>query len=382
MKKIKRLSEREKVVYVSLMEAINGDRRAQRAVRDCALGYSNLSEAITTSDFPGLFQKAINAQAEAQYTVVPSIWQNWAKRYEMKGLRKENFVDMMALFDNLPDEWSGAATYPGGLPRIAEGTPYPAFAFTGGEKDVWTYKVGGRFPFTWEAWENDDWNLIAGIPDAMVQRAKRQEDLAATAILVGSSGPLTSSGAAFQYGALSGNPALSYTALSTAIAQGKANPSSNPDRVNVITKFALIVPPSLENTARDILATTRIEWTDAGGNKLETNNTIGTQVELVVNPFLDSFFGSYANKTTTWMLAPFAGQGSDRTAIVETFVRGRTEPELRIKNDQGNALGGGALDPYEGSFDADDIQIRVRHFTNAVVVNNELGFVFSTGAGA
>lgn len=369
--KLKRLSNDGRIVYAALMEAFNGDRRARRALRDVATGMGALTESITTSDFPGLFQQAINAQVEPKYTETPSIWQNWASAYGMKGLRKENMIDLMADFDNLPAENGGVATLPGGLPRIPEGTPFPAIAFTGGEKEVWTYKLGARLAFTWEAWDQDDWGMIAQLPTALAARARRTEDLSATSVLVDSSGPKTS-----VFGTL-GTAKLSYTSLDAAIAQ--ASQSVDPDRVNVINKWALIVPRALTRTAHAVVNTTQIETTGTDGSKLVVNNTIGTQVEVVENPFLSLFYGNYANKDTAWMLVPWQGQGSDRKAIVQTFINGKEQPELRIKIDQGMLLGGGQLDPYAGSFDTDDTQIRVRHFTNTVVTDSTLGFYASSG---
>lgn len=373
----RRLSEAGKIVFVMLNEACEGDRRAQRALRAVATGEQNISEAITTSDFPGLFQQAVNAQVEAQYTATPTIWRNWAKPYLMKGLRKENFIDLLADFDNLPDEWSGVKTLPGGLPRIAEGTPYPAIGFTGGEKDVWTYKIGARLAFTWEAWDQDDWNMISQLPNAMVNRATRTEDLSATSVLVDENGFRASTWTGHM---LAGNPALSWSSLGAALTQ--AGQMTDPDRVNTITRWALIVPRSLTPLAEAIVNTVQIEQTDASGNKLLVNNTTGNKVTVVENPFLGLLAPNAAYKDTMWMLVPFQGQGSDRTAIVQTFLRGKDTPELRIKNDTGNALGGGALDPYAGSFDSDDVQIRVRHFTNTVVLDSSIGFVASEGDGS
>lgn len=376
-KKASRLSEAAKITFVMLNEAIAGDRRAQRALRDVATGNGNVSEAITTSDFPALFQQAVNATAEAKYTETPSIWQNWASPYQMKGLRKENFIDLLADFDNLPKENSGAKTYPGGLPRIAEGTPYPAIGFTGGEKDVWTYKVGARLAFTWEAWDQDDWNTIAQLPDALVGRARRTEDLSATAALVDANGFRTEA-----FGSVTEDAPLSYTSLGAALQAAGASPAADPERVNVINKWALIVPRSLTRLAQSIINTTQIKMTGSDGSELVTNNTIGTQVEIVENPFLQSIYTDSGYQDTMWMLVPWQGQGSDRKAIVQTFIRGREVPELRIKNDQGNALGGGNIDPYAGSFDTDDTQIRIRHFTNTVVLDSTLGFYASKGNGS
>ena len=380
--KMDRLPPEAKAVLVLLDEALQGDARAQRTLKDAATGYSKLTEAISTSDFVGIFQMAINAQVEQIYTWEPSLWQAWAREYKMKGLRKEHFIDLFSDFGNLPASNGGIPTLPGGLPRVPEGTAYPAIAFTGGTKDIWTYKNGARLAFTWEAWNNDDWNVLQQLPQAMVVQAHRQEDLSATSVLVNSAGfnPVCFPAGNLLGGGGAGTQApLTFTSLTNAITQ--ASLISDPNRVNTITKWALIVPRSLAIQANNIIRSIQVELPTQDGSRMFVENTIGSIVEVIVNPYLTLLASGASYKNTMWMLAPYAGQGSDRTTIVQTFVRGREEPEMRIKNDQGQALGGGALDAYEGSFDADDTQIRIRHFTNTVVLDSTVGFVASKGDG-
>ena len=365
---------------MTLQEALDGDRRAQRALKDVATGYAPLTEAITTADFPGLFQKATNATVEAKYTETPPLWREWAKPHLMNGLKKEDFIDLGALFDNLPKENGGAVTLQGGLPRIPEGTPFPAIGFQGSEKDVWTYKYGARLAFTWEAFANDDWSVIESLPEAMVQQARRTETLSATSVLFDMTNGWKS--AVFGTGVSTSDAPLTFENLIAALAD--VSSSNDPQRVNTITRWALIVPRALTDVAETIVSAIQVERSLPGTNdKLIVPNRVGNRVVVVENPYLGVMPGSgYANLDTSWALVPYQGNGSDRTAIVQTFLRGKESPELRIKNDQGNALGGGNLSPYEGSFDTDDIQIRVRHFTNTVALNVDLGFYASNGSGS
>lgn len=372
--RLTRLSPEVKRMVMLLGEARNGDRRAQRVLREAALDPMFAREALSTSDFPALFQRSVNAQALARYTQTPQLWPKWAKRTTVKGLRKQDFYDLFSDLSNLPKENGGVPTLPGGLPRIPEGTPFPAIAFGSSTASIWTYKHGARVAFTWEAFDNDDWQLIGQLPDELNRAAVRTEDLSATSVLMGATGWNTA-----VFGTADTVP-LSWANLDAALAKVKSNPASDPERVNVITKWALIVPRELAQVAQAIVNTTQVEVTDGQGNKLVRNNAMG-DVEVVENPFLSRFWtgtGS-AKAATSWALVPFGGEGSDRASIVEVFKQGQETPELRIKNDQGQALGGGNLDPYEGSFDTDDIQVRVRHFVNTMAVDTSLGFYASNG---
>lgn len=370
------LDPRVQRMVIMLGEATHGDRTAQRVLRTAAFDHRFSQEALTTSDFPGLFQRAVNAQVLARYTQTPTLWPAWAKRITVKGLKKQDFIDLMADISNLPKENGGARTYPGGLPRIPEGTPFPAIAMKGSETSIWTYKIGARLAFTWEAFDNDDWNMIAQLPDALVHHAVRTEDLSATAALWDENGFRSD---VFTIGGSAGdNPPLSWTSLSAA--KAKASQMSDPERVNTITQWALIVPRELEDLANAIVSTQQIEQTDSAGNKLIVNNRIGSSIKVVVNPFIGVIANKSTYNATGWCLVPANGNGSDRTSVAQVFKQGDETPELRIKNDQGQALGGGAIGPWEGSFDSDDIQVRVRHFTNTMVTDGEhVGFYASKG---
>ena len=103
-------------------------------------------------------------------------------------------------------------------------------------------------------------------------------------------------------------------------------------------------------------------------------NGLSATPKIVVNDWLTRIDTS-ANKATTWYLLPDP-QGP-RPAVYETFLQGYETPDLRVKADAGMRLGGGNIDPSEGSFERDDVQYRIRHvvggnkgFADAVYVSN------------
>jgi len=80
-----------------------------------------------------------------------------------------------------------------------------------------------------------------------------------------------------------------------------------------------------------------------------------------------------AKTGTRWFVLPAATAA--RPAVAMGFLRGQEEPDLRVKSDTGNRVGGGAIDPMEGSFDDDTIQYRVRHVTGGAAVDPKLTYV-------
>jgi hypothetical protein len=377
----------KKAIFVFNDATEGGNNKARRVLREAAMYPEYAREAFTTSDFPALFQQAVNAITLAKYTTTPALWPAWASRQTVPNLMKQNFIDLVADMSNLPTVNGGAPTLPGALPRVPEGTPYPAVAFTGSQSSIWTYKLGARLAFTWEAFQSDNWGVISNLPTALNTIAKRTEDLAATAALLDVNGfrsDVWDSAhhlqASTQFGTLINAP-LSFNSLQAALAQAGLSP--DPTRVNVITKWALLVPRNLELIARNIVNTTQVEMTGTDGSKLFVNNTLGSAIEVVVNPYIPVISSSATYKATMWALVPANGNGSDRTAIAEVFKLGDETPELRIKSDAGQAFpGGGDIAPLEGSFDTDDIEIRIRHFVNAVVTDPlRVGFVCSEGDG-
>ena len=53
--------------------------------------------------------------------------------------------------------------------------------------------------------------------------------------------------------------------------------------------------------------------------------------------------------------------GSSRPALWVAKLAGHEQPDLRVKADTGQRVGGGQISALEGSFEIDDIQYRGRH---------------------
>lgn len=102
--------------------------------------------------------------------------------------------------------------------------------------------------------------------------------------------------------------------------------------------------------------------TNGATETVEGNPLAG--VEFVVDPFLDQL-NTHAKAATTWFVVP--KPGSARPALWAAKLRGHEQPDLRVKADQGNQVGGGAIAFDEGSFELDTIEWRARHVLGAQV---------------
>lgn len=67
-----------------------------------------------------------------------------------------------------------------------------------------------------------------------------------------------------------------------------------------------------------------------------------------------------------WLILP--KPGAIRRPVLELLrLRGYEAPELRISGDTGSYVGGSAVSPFEGSFDADTVDYRIRYVAGGVL---------------
>jgi hypothetical protein len=241
-------------------------------------------------------------------------------------------------------------------------------------------KAGQRVRFSWEAVVNDGQiGLLERLPIEMAQKAAGKEDEEVTKQLVASGGLNTANFKTANGNLLSGNPVLTLENLEKAIDFANRQ-TYNGKLITRVTRFALVVPRSLEMTARKIIAAQEIRTeTTTGGvtTTLISGNPIGSQIEIVVNDWLTRINSGAGNY---WFLIPTPGQALN-PGVALGFLRGYESPEMRIKANGGIFLGGGDVPARDGSFENDDWEMRVRHIaTGGFIV--PAGTVASTGAGS
>ncbi len=332
-------------------------------------GLLALEEALSTSDFPKIFGDVLDRELLSQYEQLPKIWPAFARRTLVKDFRVKKYLDLLG----------GRAT----LEKVAELAPYPNRKPTEEDYELRIAKYGGGFALSWEDLINDDLSALQDLPNRLAQGSSDTEDYLATQMLTDGTGPndtlfgatvLPDGGSNL----ITGNPALTTQALSDALTAISSRLDSE-SRPVMISGFALVVPPALEVAARNILnATNIILGADSAAMRVEVANWLAGKVTLVVNPWLP-LIDTSANKSTTWYLVPVPATA--RPALVMGFLRGHETPEIRVKADAGQALGGGQISPEEGSFDNDDIRYRVRHVLGSTTLD-PIGAAVSNGSGS
>ncbi|MBD3004537.1 hypothetical protein [Streptomyces sp. 5-10] len=378
---IERRSALKKRAFSSLAQR-RGEMELLRIIREASnltgpgqhLAMGKLREAVSSGDFPVLFQTISQASMLGQYAELPQQWPTFAVRTTVPDFRPARMVRWDSQLDQLPDYNGGADRHVRALPRIPELTEYPTFNLTTEGADYFVNKYGARFPFSWEAFMNDELRVLQQLPTEMARWARDTEDVLTTGVLATAEGPNPDFfNQAENFGSQVGtgnyvkdNPPLSLDALEKAIQQiGMRQVNGRQVRVQ---NFVLLVPPSLALTAQAIAQST----TYVRVHRLATDEEIRTNVSspvagrftVVESPWLPLIDQSRA-APTTWYLLPAGGQTERGPAIVTAFLRGHEVPEVRVMGDTGRAIGGGDIPAFEGSFSHDDIQYRVRSIIGA-----------------
>ncbi len=364
-----RVSEQQVLEAAVLMgKAFNGNR----------FSMLKLEEALATVDFRAAAFEVLDRELMERYQDLPQTWAAYARRTSVRDFKKKKLVDLMG----------GRAA----LDPVAELSEYPARGLSKALYEIFVTKFGGRFQISWEAMVNDELDQLSDLPGHLAAAARDTESRAAAALLTDGSGPNGSFFSATAWGRtydetagtwsggssnlIAANPALTVDSLSAALAaiSQRKDPEGRPI---LVSGYVLVVPPALEVQANIIMNASEIEITD-GAKKIKVTNWLRGKVKIVVEPWL-TVLDLGANVNTTWYLLP--DPGSARPALFVGFLRGHEVPDLRVKADSGQRVGGGDVPAEEGSFDVDDIQYRVRHVVGTAGTDM-IATATSTGAGS
>ncbi|MCH8613465.1 Mu-like prophage major head subunit gpT family protein [Arsenicicoccus dermatophilus] len=312
-----------------MRDAIYGDKTAQR----------RLTEAISTSDLVRWATgAALDRQIERTYPAIPAQWGKFFTPTTVRNFKPKSIAQLHDGTDHLRD--------------IPELTRYPmAKGSSLGEYFIQVGKTGLRYGWSWEAMLNDDLDQLMAVVRQFPQYAVNTEDMKALSLM---------------YNLTTGAPATAFfNATNKNLGTMVLNRTNllrvdrflstkrDPDLGGIIVfqSKMLVVGPALELVARSLLEATQIETTLADGSKITRSNPLAGKFELVVDE---------KRPGTSWMVIPKPGTAARQPFWFAKLV-GYETPDLRYRNNQGRALGGGDLAPSEGSFDDDSIEYRVRH---------------------
>ena len=386
---------------------------AQRLV-DRVLGGSRwaalqFQEAMTMSDFAGYFGDILDRSILANYAETPYTWRQYAKAANINDFRQAKlfrFDRGASVLDGpiLPNAYGASGSGPTGLAQVVE---YPLRYRTESNYTDQLYKFGARMDYAWETLVNDDLDALKDTPALFGRAARRTEEKRVTELFVSSNGPNPTffstanknrvtvavlPNLMTQYG-LPDNPHLSIVSLQAAlqVMMNQRDLDGEPISIDAVT---LVVPPALKIVAMNILNASQVWMNDQGGTigiegsgstasatslqRLLADNWAKNIVKLAVNYYIPVVDGTHGS--TDWFL--FSDPNSGRPAMQQSFLRGRSAPEMFMKASNSIAIGEGTMgpgagvmpgvgqtNPMDGDFDTDSVMYKIRHVLGGTLLD-------------
>lgn len=301
-----------------------------------------LAEAFSTTDFPVLLGKAFeyeairNVQAAVDETAAFA-YQTATADFNPKKLR---------------DLFGGGTFF-----DVAEGEEYKGGTLEETEVEFKTGKVGKTYGLTFELRRNRDYTGLANFPNILANEAVNTKNRKVFEVLVNDSGLRTDF-----FGTVDNKP-LTPDNLQAAIVALSMKEDYAGNLVDT-SNLQLLVPPSLELEANRIIGASELEMQVTGGTRV-TKTRIQNPFRGLVTVVKSRWFAQLntsATRSTAWALLP-AGT-STLPSVIFAKLAGE-DLEIRVKRDQGERVGGGAVAIDEGSFKDDTIWFRGRDFMGA-----------------
>lgn len=325
-----------------------------------------LEEAMSTSDFPLLFGDVIDRQMLGRYAEWPTVWEKFLKRGTVRDFRTVRRFTL-----------DGAE---GALSKVGPGGEYPERKVDEGKYDYAVEKYGARIPFLWEAFVNDDLDALRDMPARLAKAARVTEEKFATDLYAGTTGPDSTFFAAGNANIVTSNPALSVTALQTALTVLSKQKDADGNPI-MFEDLYLVVPPALTVVAENIINATEIRQAVGSGassvDQITARNWMSGRFQPVTNPWLPII--STTNGDTSWYL--FGSPMLGRPAAEVGFLRGHESPEIFLKTPNATRVGGGPVAAEDGDFDTDGINYKVRHVLGGTLMDPKAA-VASNGTGS
>jgi hypothetical protein len=298
-----------------------------------------VNEALSTSDlFKSATGDVLDAEMLAQYQAMPKQWDKFAARTTVRNFKPKQLREL-----------SGGRLR---FERVPELTEYPSADYSVAERSIQVGKYGRRFGYSFEAQVNDELDELAQVPGEFANSAILTEDYVSLQQLVN---PLTGAPNTAFFKAGNGN--IGTGAMTQANVQAAITLVSTKKDA----QGNLLYPGPLQlvyGPANAFIA-------DVLLNTAEVRNVSGNQTTVGPNPLRGKITGTLLDNLPggAWFILPLPS--APRPAFYTAFLRGWETPDLRYKNDQGKAVGGGDIAPEEGDFDVDAIYWRARHIVGA-----------------
>lgn len=357
---------------VTRAKVTEADKLLTAAFRGDKIAAGKLQEVHTTSDLKFNLAHLITSVALPQFDESERTWSQVAGTRVVPDFGP---VRLSSLFGQLTG--AGVAggptegTLTGGLPTVPEATPYPYVTITGQEAFYAKLsKMGAKFGFTWESNVNDIVGFFEQIPGELVQLALDTEEREVYEALINGTTTELASQELPDGTTTDPNAAISPEAIWAAILQLQ-NVEVNGRKVGRASGYNVVIPAGTQDFIEWKMNQRIIAIQDGSITYGPGDQSIFNNVSFVESSYVTG---------TNWYVLP--KPGAVRRPVLELLrLRGYEAPELRIHGDTGSYVGGSAVSPFEGNFDADVIDYRIRYVAGGVLWSTAYS-VKSDGTGA
>ena len=317
---------------------VEASRLVERAQSGNPHTMAVLMEAFTTSDFPVLLGQGLQATAITTYKDTPKEFEDVVFDTTVPDFNRRKLVDLWGA-----DEFE----------RVHEGGEYKGSTKRETSLEHGLGKYGKSLGITWELFLDRRVSDIADYPRDLAQGAVKTQNSAVADLLV--------KDGTWNTGFFEDVKTVPLNAdtLQAAIQELALRENHRGELVDVSSLY-LVHGPALRVQVQALLVhLEKVEITNTEGTK-STKQVQDNPFRNVVKPLESRAVGKRLGTAagTAWALVQ--GKGSDLPSIIRTGLAGHPEVDIRVKNDQGQALGGGALSPMDGSFKDDTIWYRGR----------------------
>jgi phage major head subunit gpT-like protein len=204
-----------------------------------------VSLAHSTSDFDYILGTTIGKSLRNGYSLAPATWSQWARRTTAPDFKQVTRTQL--------------STAPS-LLAVKEGEEYSQGTIGDKAQTYTLAKYGRIFNITWEAMINDDLNAFTRVPTAMGQAARRLEDNTVYSIFTANSNngqTMTETTQALFHSShanIGTSGTLTVSSLGDAVAKMRAQTAQGGSDYINLTPAYLLVPPALEITAKQLVA--------------------------------------------------------------------------------------------------------------------------------
>lgn len=360
-------------VSVAKVKAVQGLQ--ERHLAGDKIATATLHEVLTTSDAMFNYAHLATLNFLPLYDEAPRTWRQVADTRTVPDFKPATLWTIQRSWTDGDGESNVIGAH-GEAPTVPEGMPYPYAYITGvSDQSAKITKKGFKTDWTLESRINDGLGVLDELPRMMLEASLDTEESevwtplsTAGVALAGGSIPSSSTG-------VPANAPLSRDALIRAtIELGDREIAGR--KIQVRGGLNLLVPVGVGVAANFILNQTLLGFESQGTPNYiyQINggyNPLGN-ITVIETEFLTG---------TQWKLLPKPG-ATRRPVAQRLELRGYASPQLFVENAQGSYVGGGAVSPFEGSFDTDSITLKLRQFGGGVVWDSGLAIVTSTGAGS